>query len=252
MIDLPRVIGHRGAAALAPENTLGGFARAAELGCTWVEFDVHLTRDDVPVVVHDRNMQRTTGRDQMIDDAHSLQLPDLDAGSWFDPYWADERIPTLAQALDACLVLGLRPNIEIRASSGHRRAMASAVGHMIRERWPAERPLPLVSSFSVRALYHLRTVAAEIPLGLLMWQKPRRFWRLHAKVLGCASIHVDNTLATPALIARVHARGRKVAVYVVNDPEEAQRLFDLGVDTVFTDALDRVCFGLEPPASTLG
>ncbi|MGY8997382.1 MAG: glycerophosphodiester phosphodiesterase family protein, partial [Alphaproteobacteria bacterium] len=183
MIDLPQVIGHRGAASYAPENTLASLACAAEMGCKWVEFDVHLTRDDVPVILHDRNLKRTTGMDAMIDDIHSSQLMEIDAGSWFDPMWSGERIPTLAQMLDACRVLGLMPNIEIKDEVSGRRAAARAVAETVRERWPASLPRPLVSSFSLRVLYHMRTLAAEIPLGLLMWHKPPRFWTLHARIL---------------------------------------------------------------------
>jgi glycerophosphoryl diester phosphodiesterase len=235
MIDLPKVIGHRGAAACAPENTLGGLARAAELGCTWVEFDVHLTRDDVPVVLHDRSLKRTTGIDAMIDDTHSEQLPAIDAGSWFDPVWAGERIPTLAQALDTCRVLGLQPNIEIKEEVAGRRAAARAVVQTIRERWPANLPRPLVSSFSLRVLYHMRTLASEIPLGLLMWQQTPRFWTAHARILRCASIHVDRTLMTPDLAAKAKRHNRKLAVYVVNEADEAGGFYAAGADALFSD-----------------
>jgi glycerophosphoryl diester phosphodiesterase len=238
MIDLPSVIGHRGAAAYAPENTLASLACAAEMGCKWVEFDVHLTRDDVPVVIHDRSLKRTTGMDAMIDDIHSSQLIEIDTGRWLDPMWSGERIPTLAQALDACRVLGLMPNIEIKEEVSGRRAAARAVAETVRERWPADLPRPLVSSFSLRVLYHMRTLAAEIPLGLLMWQKPPRLWTLHAKILRCASIHVDRTLMSPSLVTKAKRHGRKLAVYVVNETPEADGFFAQGVDSLFSDKPD--------------
>lgn len=238
MIDLPPVIGHRGAADYAPENTLASLACAAEMGCTWVEFDVHLTRDDVPVVIHDRSLRRTTGLDAMIDDIHSSQLMEIDAGSWLDPMWSGERIPTLAQALDACRVLGLMPNIEIKEEVSGRRAAARAVAETVRERWPADLPRPLVSSFSLRVLYHMRTLAAEIPLGLLMWQKPRRFWTLHARVLRCATIHVDRTLVSQALVRKAKRHGRRLAVYVVNEASDADAFLAQGADSLFSDRPD--------------
>jgi glycerophosphoryl diester phosphodiesterase len=238
MIDLPTVIGHRGAAAYAPENTLASLACAAELGCTWVEFDVHMTRDDVPVVIHDRNLKRTTGMDAMIDDIHSSQLMEIDAGSWFDPMWSGERIPTLAQALDACRVLGLTPNIEIKDEVAGRRAAARAVAETVRERWPSNLPRPLVSSFSLRVLYHMRTLAAEIPLGLLMWQTPPRFWTLHARILRCASIHVDRTLMSPAVVVKAKRRDRRLAVYTVNEAPDADAFLQQGADSLFSDKPD--------------
>lgn len=237
---LPRVVGHRGAAAQAPENTLAAFARAAELGCSWIEFDVRLAADGVPVVLHDRSLARTAGLDAAIDDVPCRRLAALDAGSHAGPFWAKERIPTLAQALDACLVLGLVPVIEIKATAGDGWAAAIAVARLLRQRWPAGRPRPLVSSFSLRALYRLRLAERRMPLALTMGRRPRRFWRAHMHLLGCVSIHVPPALATPALVAWARRWRRKVAVFTVNDPAEARRLFAAGIDSIFSDDPERV------------
>jgi len=235
VIDLPKVIAHRGASAQAPENTLAAFARARELGCTWVEFDVRVTRDDVPVVIHDATLARTTDSDRAVDEIHSLALAEIDAGSWFDAHFVHERVPTLAQALDACVVLGLTPNIEIKADRGGRMAIAAEVARVVKERWPAGRPGPLVSSYSLRALYRVRFSSGSIPLGLLMWGQPRRFWRLHARILMAACIHVDPAMATGRFVERVHRSGRKIAVYTVDSIEQARDLFARGVDTIFSN-----------------
>ena len=241
MIELPRVIGHRGAAACAPENTLGSLACAAEQGLTWVEFDVRLARDDVPVVLHDRNLKRTTGIDRVIDDVRSTDLSGIDAGSWFDPFWSNERVPTLVQVLDACIVMGLTPNVEIKADAGGKATLTRAVTAIIRKRWPTERPRPLVSSFSFEALYHARLAGYRWPLGLLMGGKIRPMWSWHAGILKCASIHVDPPLATPGFIARVHRSGRRIAVYTVNSRADAEALWEAGVDSIFsgTPTLDQ-------------
>ena len=123
-------------------------ARAAEEGLEWVEFDVRLAGDDVPVVLHDRSLLRTTGVDRLIDEVRSTDLGALDAGSWFDSVWSGERVPTLVQAVDACIVLGLTPNVEIKADGGGLMTLARRVTGIIRSRWPAGRQRPLVSSFS--------------------------------------------------------------------------------------------------------
>ncbi len=236
MIDLPPVIGHRGIAAQAPENTLGGLARAAEEGLAWVEFDVRLAGDDVPVVLHDRNLARTTGVDRLIDEVRSTDLGDYDAGNWFDPAWSGERVPTLVQALDACIVLGLTPNVEIKADSGSLMTLARRVTGIIRHRWPAGRPRPVVSSFSLTVLYLVRLAGYRWPLALVMGRRQRRFWSWHAALLGCVSIHVDSSLATPALISRAHHAGRRVVVYTVNCADEAHALTSSGVDAIVSDA----------------
>ena len=238
LIELPPVIGHRGAAARAPENTLGGLARAAEEGFEWVEFDVRLAGDDVPVVLHDRSLLRTTGVDRLIDEVRSTELGALDAGGWFDPVWSAERVPTLVQALDACIVLGLTPNVEIKPDGGGLMTLARRVTRIIRSRWPAGRQRPLVSSFSLTVLYHARLAGYRWPLALVMGHRERRLWPWHAALLKCASIHVDRSLATPELISRVHRAGRRVAVYTVNCADEAQALMNSGVDSIISDTPD--------------
>ncbi len=242
MVALPPLIGHRGAAADAPENTLGSLAHAAGQGLTWVEFDVRLARDDVPVLLHDRSLARTTGVDRLIDDVRSGELAAIDAGSWLDPFWSSERVPTLVQAVDACIVLGLVPNVEIKAERGANATLVRAVTAILRTRWPAGRPLPLLSSFSVAALYHARLAGYRWPLAMVTGGRMPRLWSWHAAVLGCASIHVDAPLATPELIARVHRAGRKVVVYTVNSQAAAEALWEAGVDSVISDNA-----GLETP-----
>lgn len=236
----PSVIGHRGCAAHAPENTLGGFGRAAELGCDWVEFDVQISRDGVPVVMHDPNLERTTGLDMPVRFLVERRIAELDAGSWFGPDWRDERVPTLAQALDACAVLGLMPNIEIKDDCGALRRCARAVAAVVADRWPAGRGRPLISSFSLRALYWSRLANGDQPLALLMWKKPVKLWRLHARLLRCRAVHVDAELASEALIAKAHRRGLKVGVYTVNDAAVADMLRRRGVDYIFSDRPEEV------------
>jgi len=235
---MPKLVGHRGCAGYAPENTLGGFARAAELGCDWVEFDIQLSRDGVPVVVHDSNLERTTGHDMPVRFMLASRIGELDAGSWFDAKWRDERVPTLAQVLDACAVLGLMPNIEVKYNCGALRRCARAVAAVIAERWPADKPAPLVSSFSLRALYWSRLAAPDQPLALLMWKRPVRLWKLHARLLRCRAVHVDGTLASPGLVAAAHKRGLAVGIYTINDVARATELLAMGVDYIISDTPD--------------
>jgi len=237
---MPKLVGHRGCAGHAPENTLGGFARAAELGCDWVEFDVQLSRDGIPVVVHDSNLERTTGHDMPVRFMLASRIGELDAGSWFDAKWRDERVPTLAQVLDACAVLGLMPNIEVKYDCGALRRCARAVASVIAERWPGGKPPPLISSFSLRALYWSRLANPAQPLALLMWRKRVKFWKLHTRLLRCRAVHVDGTLATAPLIAAAHKRGLTVGVYTINDADRAAELRAMGVDYIFSDTPDTI------------
>src|SRR5207253_1840078 len=92
-LGLSRVVGHRGAALRAPENTLAGFREAARLGAGWVELDVMLTQDGVPVVIHDETLERTTSGCGRVERTPWSALADADAGSWFAPAYAGERVP---------------------------------------------------------------------------------------------------------------------------------------------------------------
>src|SRR5260370_12288918 len=119
-LPLPSVIGHRGAAARAPENTLAGLRHAKELGCAWVEFDVRLTADGALVLCHDSRLERTTtGRGRL--SAQTLaSIRRCDAGGWFAPEVAGEAVPRLDEALRPAAELGLAANIEIQADPGRR------------------------------------------------------------------------------------------------------------------------------------
>ena len=100
---LPPVMAHRGGGAKAPENTLAAMRRAAASGVGWVELDVMLTGDGVPVLFHDDSLERITGRDALMAGSRYGELADLDSGSWFDTAFGDERIPSLKTALELFL-----------------------------------------------------------------------------------------------------------------------------------------------------
>ena len=99
-LELPPLIGHRGAAAQAPENTVAGFRRAAALGLPWVEFDVRLTADRRLVLMHDATLTRTTNGRGRVRDRRLAEIAELDSGSWFAPAFAGERVPTLERAIE--------------------------------------------------------------------------------------------------------------------------------------------------------
>ncbi|MFQ5774105.1 MAG: glycerophosphodiester phosphodiesterase family protein [Kiloniellaceae bacterium] len=235
MIVLPRVMGHRGAAAAAPENTLAGLRAAARTGVAWVEFDVMLTGDGVPVLFHDDNLRRTTGRDAPMSRTPLAALRALEAGSWFAPEFAGEPVPTLEEALEVVLDLGLHANVEIKPTPGRDEDTAEAALGVIGRCWPGDRPPPLVSSFSRRALGAARRRAPDTPRGLIAWRLPRD-WARAARALECATLHLPGNRLSERAARRIKGAGYGLAAFTVNDPAAARRLLAWGVDCIITDA----------------
>lgn len=216
---LPRVIGHRGAAAVAPENTLASFARAAADGAAMAEFDVRLSADRQPVVFHDDTLERTTaGRGAV--KAHTLaELRSLGVAS-------------LDEVLALCGRLGLRINLEIKPDRGAEAETARVALERARAVWRG--PPPLVSSFSRRALEAAVAAAPDWPRGLLVGGLPAD-WRRAAERLGCVAVHADHRRLDAGRVAEIREAGLAALAFTVNDVERAVCLWDWGVAAVFSD-----------------
>jgi glycerophosphoryl diester phosphodiesterase len=262
---LPPVVGHRGAAAHAPENTLAGLRAAKALGCRWVEFDVRLTADGALILCHDSRLDRTTDRTGRIAALPLAAFRGADAGIRFGARFAGEPIPTLDEALSLARELGLGVNIEIKADRGLAAATAVAVAACLgqarvfavptivqanrsslppdcrfrgKDQGKSGSGMPiLVSSFLVEAVAEMRRLAPSIATGLLLRRLPLGWAGLAAR-LGCTTINLDHRRLSPARIAALGAAGYPVLAYTVNDPARARLLFDWGVTSVFSDNPD--------------
>ncbi len=250
---LPPVIGHRGAAGCAPENTLAGVVRAKALGCRWVEFDVRLSADGVPIVLHDDRLDRTTDGRGRVSALSLAVIRRCDAGAGFDLTFAGERVPTLDEMIGLLGELGLGANVELKAEPGRAAETGAVVADRLARRWPSHLPAPLVSSFSPEALSAARDHAPQFPRGLLVGAVPGD-WRARAEMLGCVSIHADHRRLDPAIVAEIRQSGYAVLAYTVNRPAQAHRLLSWGVASVFSDVphiiLAAVAGGLPPHAAS--
>jgi glycerophosphoryl diester phosphodiesterase len=246
-ISLPQIIGHRGAAEAAPENTLESFAEAKRQGAAWVEFDAKLTADDAVILLHDDDVDRTSNGHGPAARKTLVEMQALDAGAWFGPKWAGTKIPTLAQALAEFDRLGLGYNLEIKPCPGRERETARGIINELRRLWPQGRPpqgrVPLLSSFAYESLQEVHALAPELPLGLLLEDDPAD-WRQQAEGVGAVSVNCWHEKLTEAWARDIKAAGYLLLVYTVNDLELARRLFGWGVDAVFTDAPGRLLAGL--------
>ena len=234
------MIGHRGAAGCAPENTLAGLRKAKELGCRWAEFDVRLTADGQLILLHDERLERTTnGRGK----AALMPLATVrryDAGHLFGNAFRGERVPTFTEAVGVLGELGIGANIELKAARGRAAETGAAAAALISRMWPSHLPAPLVSSFLQEALSTVRARAPSIARGLLFRSVPRD-WHIHAQKLGCATIHADHRCLHPALVAKIRDAGYPLLAYTVNDTARAVALFSWGVTSVFSDVPYIIC-----------
>lgn len=233
-LQLPPVMGHRGAASLAPENTLAGLAAAAQAGCHWVELDVMLARDGVPVLHHDPTLKRTAGITRKVSALSAARLADIDVGRSFDATYAGEKVPDLATALERLQALGLRPNLEMKPTRGREAALAEAVGAALDAIWPATGPRPMVSSFSRLALAAARDRAPAYPRGLIVLRPPRQWARILGE-LDCVSLHVSRRHLTLARAEALANSPYALAVYTVNEPDEARLFRRWGAQCIITD-----------------
>ncbi|HEX4986276.1 MAG TPA: glycerophosphodiester phosphodiesterase [Burkholderiales bacterium] len=235
----PRIIAHRGGGVLAPENTLAGIRLARNLGFTAVEFDVKLSADRVPVLMHDDTLERTTDGSGAVAAMSYEALARLDAGGWFANEFGGERVPGFAAASALCREAGVWANVEIKPNPGEERETGEAVARMARLLWAGSQPPPLLSSFSPLSLEAAAVEAPDLPRALLVVEPPQN-WLAQLERLQCVALHASHRHLDPALVKAVHASGRGVLAYTVNDSELALDLLGWEVDALVTDQLDAI------------
>lgn len=233
---IPPVIAHRGASLFAPENTLSAFVKAKQLGAAWVEFDVMLAASDEILVIHDYTLDRTSNGSGKVSDLPLSYIKTLDAGSWFDKKFAEEKIPSFPEVIACLKQQKLGANVEIKALFGREEEAVKKILSDIDAHWTSEMPLPLISSFSIPTLRYVRQHSPNALIGLLIDEWFQN-WEAIADELHCVSVHLSNRILNEAIVKKIKAMGKLVLSYTVNQPEEAERLFSFGVDAVFTDNL---------------
>jgi glycerophosphoryl diester phosphodiesterase len=236
---MPPVVGHRGAAGHAPENTLASVRAAAELGATWVEFDTKLSRDHQAIVFHDHKLDRTTDGRGKVAATDWAEIARLDAGSWFHGDFRGEPVPTLRQALAVVARLGLGANIEIKPSPGLEAESGRVIAGVLAAEWPSALPSPVISSSKVEALAAARERAPAIPRALVAFRLPRR-WRDRLAGAGCEALHLRERAISARRVARIRDAGYALRAFTVNDAARAGTLFRWGVETVISDFPDRI------------
>lgn len=236
-IKLPQIIGHRGACGYAPENTIESVHTAADMGVEWVELDVKLTKDDVPIIFHDDTLDRTTNGHGAVADITWAELQDLEAGSWFSDSFAGIRIPSLEDMLDTLVDLDLGLNLEIKPCPGREKETAEAALDVLSRVWDDHNRL-LISSFQHVSLETALEMAPDWHRGFLLGEDIPENWQDLANYLAVSTININGNATSDDTIRALQDGNRPLLAYTINDHQKALQLQGLGIKSFFTDVPD--------------
>jgi glycerophosphoryl diester phosphodiesterase len=244
MWNFPKIIAHRGGGTLAPENTLAAMRCGLAYGFRAVEFDVMLSGDGIPVLMHDPHFGRTVRGAGKVCETAARELRAMDAGAWFGPQFAGEPVPMFEQVVDFCKENRIWMNIEIKPSPGFEEQTGRVVAEVTKRLFAAEiaakdASLPLFSSFSFDALLAAKSVAPEIPRGYLVDVIPTD-WLERLRTLDAVALHTNHKKLSAGQAKAVTEAGFGLFCYTVNDPERAKEILAWGVDAFCTDRIDLI------------
>jgi len=226
--DSPLILGHRGASAYAPENSLFAFRLAVDQGADGVELDVQLSADGQPVIIHDFRVERTTNGRGAVQELTLAQLRQLELAG-------GEKIPTLEELFEA-IGTQLLYNLEIKEKGWRGSGAVTAVADCIRRFGFEDRVL--VSSFNPFTIRRAkRLMAKATPLAMIRAPGPYRYTHL---LVACAADHPHYSLVSRRYMDWARKRNHRVHVWTVDKPEEARRLVSLGVHAIITNKPDLI------------
>jgi glycerophosphoryl diester phosphodiesterase len=261
--EWPVNLAHRGASALAPENTIEAFQLAVEAGAGGLELDVHMTRDGHIVVIHDATVDRTTNGSGAVSEMTLHELRGFDAGYSFSPDGGPTRpyrgrgvrVPTLGQVLEEFPEVAV--NIEIKAPTP---GIEETVLGILRGANASERtlvvstPHAIVKRFRKISAGLISTGASRWEIGVFYISSRLRLERLVRPAYDALQVpirHRGMLVVTPRFVRAAHARDVRVDVWTINQADEMRRLLDLGVDVIMTDRPGTLAGVLENWSSTL-
>lgn len=226
------IIAHRGAKRLAPENTLPAFKLATDLGAEGIEADVQLTKDDVPVIIHDERLNRTTNTKGLVNELTLSELEKLDAGSWFSPKYQGTTIPTLEEFLQWIKSKSLYLNLELKNTKIFYKNLEPIVCAMVSEFQLLHRTT--FSTFNPRSVRRLREQCNDIDIALLT---SKRFQNLvhDAKDIGANALHLKYRLLRREIVEACDQANMALRIYTVNRPIRMRKCFALKANGIMTD-----------------
>jgi glycerophosphoryl diester phosphodiesterase len=244
----PMIIGHRGASAVAPENTMAAFQEAIAAGADGIEFDVRLTRDGVPVVIHDSTLRRTGNLPGRVADLTWSEVKDVEVGSWFihkqklqRSSFAPETVPSLEQLLTLFESNNRLLYLEMKCDSiSAQKPLAEACIRLINQRGLKQRVI--IECFELPALKIVREIDPAIRTAALFEPKLSQPSVLstqsiinRALEVGASELALHHRLARKSLVQKAKLAGLRVVVWTVDDPVWIFRAKSIGVDALITN-----------------
>lgn len=230
------IAGHRGAAGSAPENSLAGLDRAAQLGLVWVEFDTFLSKDHQAIVFHDENLERCSNGQGKATEHTLAELQTLDVGAWFAAEFAGQHLPSLRQYLLHAKSLKLKLNLELKYHQQPRQQLVEAV---LKEIEHCDFPIDdlLISSFDHQSLLFLHHQAPQFKLAQLYEEIPSN-WQQQLQDIEALACHVDYQQTSVEQAKQIKLAGYRLSTYTVNEPKEITALLPW-LDMVISDFPER-------------
>ncbi len=226
-------IAHRGASAVAPENTLAAFKEAVRLGADMIELDVRLSSDGAVVVFHDRDLSRTSDGTGPVEDLPLAGMKRLDAGSWFSGRFQGERIPTLEEAIQTIYSSRLELCIEIKIDKGReelRRELVSGTIDIIDRTGFRDRVI--MASFDRESIRVSRAARPDIRTGLIFNKDEVWAECEEGSYVGLDFLSARWNIITASRVSAAHQKGRKVIAWTIDREEELDWVLPLSVDAV--------------------
>lgn len=230
-------IAHRGFCSQYPENTMLSFRKAYELGVDGVETDVQLTKDHVPVIMHDEALDRTTDGKGLLADYTLKELREMDAGIKFGQEYKGLKIPTLDEFLDFYKDKNQLINLELKNSIIHYENLEEIVFSKLKE-YSLEKNT-IISTFNHYSLVKCRKLQPDIKLGLLYWDCIYRP-EIYAATVGVDYLHPEFNSLDSTIVSDAHAAGFGINAYTVDSEKDIEKMISLGIDAVITDCPDVV------------
>ncbi|EIT87295.1 glycerophosphoryl diester phosphodiesterase family protein [Fictibacillus macauensis ZFHKF-1] len=229
------IYGHRGASAHCPENTMAAFVKALACGADGIELDVHLTKDRIPVIIHDDQVKRTTNGKGWVKHLSLDEIKRLDAGSWFSPAFKTEKILTLQEFLEWIAPTSLFLNIELKNNTVEYEGMEALVYNLVQTYEMKERTI--YSSFNHYSLVQMKKIDESVETATLYSSALYKPWA-YAKSLGASSVHPHYKTLKPAIIQQLKAHGIGIRPYTVNQEKWLTYFFQQNIDAIITDSPD--------------